>query len=73
MKTPQDTVKELVEKMSEAQFIEYASEYTAIKCAKIAVDEILASYKSDYELKIETTYWHPYDFWQKVRNHLDKM
>lgn len=45
----------------------------AKKCAHITVDEILESYFRDYELRKDKTYWHPYDYWLKVKNEIDNV
>ena len=46
---------------------------TAKQFALIVVNEVLESHKRDYELNESKTYWHPYDYWQNVKDELEKL
>ena len=53
---------------SEIKAIELANLYG--DAAINHVNEKLASLESDYKAKEAITYWHPYDFWTQVKEHL---
>lgn len=74
--TQKEKAKELVEKfmpfcfrVNEGGDIQVES---AKQCALICVIEILNSHKLDYDKRESTTYWHAYDFWQQVKEEIDK-
>jgi hypothetical protein len=74
--TPKDKAKELVLKY-EKYFINIYTNYKAIKCALIVVDEIIEAtsikyeYNSDFELII--TGKKPLQYWLDVKQEIEKL
>jgi len=67
METAKDKAKSLVDRfMEDTKYFgaTYIGELTAIECAKIAVDEII----KELQLWLRST-----DYWQEVKNELNKM
>ena len=66
--TPKEKAEELVDKMLYC-FQGHIDEYTAKQCALIAVDEIIGSHLLSN--KILNT--HPVDYWQEVKQEIEKL
>jgi hypothetical protein len=74
--TPKEKAQELVDKM----ILEFPLQgntnanvsYIAKQCALIAVDEILADYREDYE-SINKDIYTIYSWWQEVKQEIEKL
>lgn len=79
--TPKEKANQLVSNFKRVEVPEgwdSISENSAIECSKIAVDEIIASLKLQYEEmdygQGVRTYLHDTEmFWQEVKNELEKL
>lgn len=67
--TPKEKAKELIEKYAFVEIAYYSSKFEVKQCALIAVNEIINSHLlSDKILNI-----HPVDYWQEVKQEIEKL
>lgn len=48
----------------------YSEKQRAKQCALICVEYLLESHSRDYAIHNDKTYWHPYNYWQEVKQEI---
>ena len=69
--TTKTKAKQLVEKMYSYQWREDSKEWRNAKhCAILLCDETIKALKKANPGYLQTTYWHPIDFWKGVKEEI---
>jgi len=81
--TPKEKAEDLIKKFQQSNDIEGYNDvrdiHAAIRCALIAVDEILEATKHEYQIRYESGEWsreigYEYsEYWQEVKQEIEKL